>query len=59
MENRQGTLQKVLDLLKEGNIQLIASTIADPTVRHIPHHLFRAHTRIRNPEECRHLGEPL
>jgi hypothetical protein len=31
IENRQGTLQKVLDLLKEGNIQLIASTIADTT----------------------------
>ena len=31
IENRQGTLQKVLDLLKEGNIQLIATTIADTT----------------------------
>ena len=31
IENRQGTLQKVLDLLKESNIQLIATTIADTT----------------------------
>ena len=31
IENKQGTLQKVLDLLKEGNIQLIATTIADTT----------------------------
>ena len=31
IENRQGTVQKVLDLLKEGNIQLIATTIADTT----------------------------
>lgn len=31
IENKQGTLQRVLDLLKEGNIQLIATTIADTT----------------------------
>ena len=31
IENKQGTLRKVLDLLKEGNIQLIATTIADTT----------------------------
>lgn len=29
VENRQGTLIKVLQLLKEANVQLIASTIAD------------------------------
>lgn len=29
VENKSGTLLKVLDLLKEGNIQLIASTISD------------------------------
>ncbi len=29
MENKSGTLQRVLQLLKEANIQLIASTIAD------------------------------
>ena len=29
IENRSGTLVKVLDILKESNIQLIASTIAD------------------------------
>ena len=32
IENKSGTLQKVLNLLKEAGIQLIASTIAD-TVR--------------------------
>lgn len=30
-ENKSGTIQRVLDLLKEGNIQIIASTIADTT----------------------------
>ena len=29
IENKSGTLQKVLNLLKEAGIQLIASTIAD------------------------------
>lgn len=29
VENRQGTLIKVLQLLKEANVQIIASTIAD------------------------------
>ena len=29
IENKAGTLQKVLNLLKEAGIQLIASTIAD------------------------------
>ncbi|WP_027449137.1 amino acid-binding protein [Xylanibacter brevis] len=29
IENRSGTLVKVLDLLKQSNIQIIASTIAD------------------------------
>lgn len=29
VENKQGTLLKVLELLKEANIQLVASTIAD------------------------------
>ena len=29
VENKSGTLLKVLELLKEGNIQLIASTISD------------------------------
>ena len=29
IENRSGTLIKVLDALKEANIQIIASTIAD------------------------------
>lgn len=29
VENKSGTLLKVLNLLKEGNIQLIASTISD------------------------------
>ena len=29
VENKSGTLLRVLDLLKEGNIQLIASTISD------------------------------
>jgi len=31
IENRSGTLIKVLDALKEANIQIIASTIADTT----------------------------
>lgn len=30
-ENKSGIIQRVLDLLKEGNIQIIASTIADTT----------------------------
>ena len=30
-ENKSGTIQRVLDLLKDGNIQIIASTIADTT----------------------------
>ena len=30
-ENKSGTIQRVLDLLKEGKIQIIASTIADTT----------------------------
>ena len=30
-ENKSGTIQRVLDLLKEGNIQIIASTLADTT----------------------------
>ena len=29
IENKSGTLQRVLNLLKEAGIQLIASTIAD------------------------------
>ena len=29
LENRSGTLTKVLDILKETGIQIIASTIAD------------------------------
>lgn len=29
IENRSGTLIKVLDALKEANIQIVASTIAD------------------------------
>ena len=29
LENRSGTLTKVLDIFKENNIQIIASTIAD------------------------------
>ena len=29
VENKSGTLLKVLELLKEANIQLIASTISD------------------------------
>ena len=34
IENKSGTLQKVLNLLKEAGIQLIASTIAD-TVEYV------------------------
>ena len=37
IENKSGTLQKVLNLLKEAGIQLFASTIAD-TVEESPWH---------------------
>lgn len=47
IENKSGTLQKVLNLLKEAGIQLIASTIADTVEYGIYRHLLgtNAHTR--------------
>ena len=49
IENKSGTLQKVLNLLKEAGIQLIASTIADT------YHLLGTQTRIRDAERGRNL----
>lgn len=56
IENKSGTLQKVLNLLKEAGIQLIASTIAD-TVEYgiLPYHLLGTQTRIRDAERGRNL----
>ena len=48
IENKSGTLQKVLNLLKEAGIQLIASTIADTVEYGIYRIIARnpnAHTR--------------
>ena len=54
IENKSGTLQKVLNLLKEAGIQLIASTIAG-RVWYLPYHLLGTQTRIRDAERGRNL----
>lgn len=56
IENKSGTLQRVLNLLKEAGIQLIASTIAD-TVEYGIYRIICSEPkrRIRNTERGRNI----
>lgn len=56
IENKSGTLQKVLNLLKEAGIQLIASTIAD-TVEYGIYRIICSEPKraIRDAERGRNL----
>ena len=57
MENRSGTLVKVLDLLKQSKIQIIASTIAD-TAEYVIYRIICSEPQ-RAYDELKNAGVPV